>query len=293
MVAVLDDSESVLPPPLAGWVDEIDPDDPDDDDEDDDEKPAPPSRPASDTLPYAWSNNIWALWNPEGTSQGELPPVAIAALADSIAAAGQSPSCVIADLRAEIADAVASGSIKPAQLEREEAAIARLEKELCGGAVPAGKCCKCRVAPRAAKMVSCGHMTLCTACERSVCQHVNGHAGRSKHLARLMCPICRGHELEDDASADSLFKIVDRDGNGVIESGELLLHLLVAGQEADSISELFQSLDTDADGVISRDEWSAGFEQYKSLASTPRATPMATPMATPRGEPEAAPAEDA
>ena len=65
----------------------------------------------------------------------------------------------------------------------------------------------------------------------SVSKHVNGHDERSKHLARLMCPICRGFEVEEGASADRIFEMIDRDGNGVIESSELLLHLLVAGQD--------------------------------------------------------------
>ena len=262
-MVVLHDS-SPLPPPLAPWPydDDEDEDGEDEESAQDEERPAAPR--AEDSL--AWSNNIWRLWNPAGTSTTDLPPVAVAALADAIAAAGQSPTIVVADLRAELADAVANDSLAKGRMAREVAAIDRLEAELCGGAVPADKCAKCRVRPRTARMVSCLHLTLCDACEKSVSLHINGHEERAKHLSRLMCPVCRGFEIEDGASADSIFAIVDRDGNGVIESSELLHHLLVAGQEVESIAELFRVLDTDADGVISREEWNAGFDRFLHLA---------------------------
>ena len=264
-MVVLQES-SPLPPPLAPWPYDDEDDDEEGEEEEsaqDEERPAAPR--AEDSL--AWSKNIWRLWNPEqGTSTTDLPPVAVAALADAIAAAGQSPTIVIADLRAELADAVANDSLAKGRMAREVAAINRLEAELCGGAVPADKCAKCRVRPRTARMVCCMHLTLCDACEKSVSLHVNGHEERAKHLSRLMCPVCRGFEIEDGASADSIFAIVDRDGNGVIESSELLHHLLVAGQEVESIAELFRVLDTDADGVISREEWNAGFDRFLHLA---------------------------
>ena len=97
------------------------------------------------------------------------------------------------------------------------------------------------------------------------------HEQRAKHLARLMCPVCRGHEIEDGATADSIFELVDRDGNGVIQPAELMLHLLISGQEVETVSELFQVLDTDHDGVISRDEWHVGFDRFLRLAQKPEA----------------------
>ena len=283
MVLVDNPSEqpSALPPPLAPWPYSDDDDDSDDEDEDGETATRKKKEDDEPEGPQKWSLTMWRLWNPEGTPIAELPPVAAAALADAIAAAGQSPSLVIADLRAELAEGIDAGGLTEEAAAREEASIARLEAELCGGAVPADKCCKCRVHPRAECMVFCGHRTLCTSCERWVTRQANGDASRSKHLARLMCPICRGFEVESDAKADDLFKIVDRDGNGVIESNELLVHLLVAGQEADSISELFGQMDADADGVISKEEWRAGFKGFLKLA-----TPASTPMPTPRGGPE-------
>lgn len=296
--AVADDTPSPLPPPLAPWPknwrregDDYDGEPSDDDYDGDDIKASSPRAEddaEDDDRSTRWSSNIWQLWNPTGTATTDLPPVAVAALADSIAAAGQSPSFVVADLRAELADNVAGGLTPRDVAVREEAAIGKLEKELCGGAVPADKCAKCRIQPRTARMVSCEHLTLCTPCASSIAKHVNGHDGRSKHLCRLMCPICRGFEVEESASSDAIFDRIDRDGNGVIESSELLLHLLVAGQDAESISELFAALDADADGVISREEWSAGFERFLGVASSP---PKRAPPAVDYAEP--APAEDA
>ena len=271
MVALLKE-RSALPPPLAPWYDE-----PDDDDivASDEEEPTPDatqaSRPEPNENESKWSSNIWRLWNPEGTATMDLPPVAIAALADSLAAAGQPPSIIIADLRDELAEGIASGIIASNRAATEEAAIAKLEAELCGGAVAVDKCCKCRVRGRDACMVGCGHRTLCTACATSVTKHVNGHGQRSRHLARLMCPVCRGFEHEDGASAASVFSMIDRDGNGVIDTSELLMHLLVSGQEPETITELFAGLDTDSDGVISKEEFDAGFQRFMGVAASPAA----------------------
>lgn len=193
-----------------------------------------------------------------------MPPVAAAALADAIAATGNSPALMIADLKAELSDAVERGEIENPAAEQE--AIRKLEKEVCGGAVPLGKCAKCRVAPRDAHMIGCMHLTLCKQCESTVSAHVRGNSERAFKLARLMCPICRGFEVETSASADSVFELIDLNKSGTIESGELLLHLLVAGQEPETISELFAEMDTNQDGVISIDEWRAGFTQFMQLA---------------------------
>ena len=279
-MVVVAEERSVIQP-LAAWYDE-----PDDDDEDDEEVDVPEpthTKPEPNEHETKWSSNIWQLWNPTGTTTTDLPPVAIAALADSLAAAGKSPSIIVADLRAELSDGISSGLLPHNRSAKEEAAIGRLESELCGGAVPVDKCCKCRVNGRDARMVCCQHLTLCAACATSVTKHVNGHEQRAKHLCRLMCPVCRGFEIEAGASAPSIFAMIDRDGNGVIDSSELLMHLLVAGQEPDTIAELFEGLDTDADGVISKDEFSVGFERFLGVASTPP-TPRVAPAATVDGE---------
>ena len=153
MVLVDNPSEqpSALPPPLAPWPYSDDDDDSDDEDEDGETATRKKKEDDEPDGPQKWSLTMWRLWNPEGTPIAELPPVAAAALADAIAAAGQSPSLVIADLRAELAEGIDAGGLTEEAAAREEASIARLEAELCGGAVPADKCCKCRVHPREAK----------------------------------------------------------------------------------------------------------------------------------------------
>ena len=273
-VAVEPAEERSVITPLAAWYDE--PDDEDDEDEEGAE-PEPYTKPEPNENETKWSSNIWRLWNPQGSTTTDLPPVAIAALADSIAAAGKSPSIIVADLRAELSEGIASGLMPQGRAAKEEAAIGRLEAELCGGAVPAGKCCKCRVHDRNARMVGCQHLTLCTVCATSVTKHVNGHDERAKHLSRLMCPVCRGFEIEAGASAESIFAIIDRDGNGVIDSSELLMHLLVAGQEPDTIAELFTGLDANADGVISKEEFAAGFDRFLGIASCCPPAPKLAP----------------
>ena len=213
-----------------------------------------------------WSMAEWNKWTP-GTAPTALPPVAVAALADAIAQTGNSPRTMVADLRLELSEAVASGRADEEVAKGNEADLVQLEAELCGAAVPVDKCCKCRVEPREAKMVSCGHRTLCTACHKTAVAHCGGEdTPRAGKLARLMCPVCRGFELEAEATADSIFAIIDTNKSGTIESSELLLHLLVAGQEPETIAELFLGLDTDQDGVISKDEWRAGYARFLNLA---------------------------
>jgi len=58
----------------------------------------------------------------------------------------------------------------------------------------------------------------------------------------------------------SAFDIIDADGNGFISPDELLQHLLAAGQEPETISELFSRMDTSKDGRISREEWTAALD---------------------------------
>ena len=65
-------------------------------------------------------------------------------------------------------------------------------------------------------------------------------------------------------AVDKAFAEIDTNNNGTIDHKELLQHLLATGQEPETISELFAALDTNKDGEITRDEFAAGFEKYKS-----------------------------
>ena len=60
--------------------------------------------------------------------------------------------------------------------------------------------------------------------------------------------------------ADSLFAKADANGDGFIDSNELLLYLLGSGAEPDLVSDLFAQIDTNKDGKISKDEWRAAYD---------------------------------
>ena len=47
-----------------------------------------------------------------------------------------------------------------------------------------------------------------------------------------------------------------------------MMHLLGCGQEHESVSALFKVLDTDGDGLISREEFIAGFEKLRVAESS-------------------------
>ena len=111
-------AESVLPPPLASWPYS---DEEDDDEGEEAEAGAPAAAEAGSSSSAApWNAAIWNIWTPgfDFKSTTELPPVAVAALADAMAKGGQSPSLIIAGLREELADSSSSEST-----EAEEAAM--------------------------------------------------------------------------------------------------------------------------------------------------------------------------
>jgi len=71
------------------------------------------------------------------------------------------------------------------------------------------------------------------------------------------------------ADADAIFAIIDIDGDGTISEAELVAHLTGAGYTEVAVSKIFEKLDTNQDGVLSRDELRAGFVQYSPLRSAP------------------------
>ena len=110
--------------------------------------------------------------------------MAVAALADALAAKGIPPSVMISELREELAES----GLGERSWRAEEAAITRLELELCHGP-PRDVCVKCRRAPREASMIGCGHTVLCAPCEQQVQQHIKARPGMSEvKLCRLLCP---------------------------------------------------------------------------------------------------------
>ena len=76
------------------------------------------------------------------------------------------------------------------------------------------------------------------------------------------------------ATSDELFDEIDTDKNGTIEDHELLLHCVDKGMPEGAIAQLFQKLDVESDGHISREEWTEGFSLYEfaSQHTSPPAT---------------------
>ena len=75
---------------------------------------------------------------------------------------------------------------------------------------------------------------------------------------------------EIDAEAERLFGRIDFNKNGVIDANELLKHLLEAGVDTDEITRTFAAIDTDGDGMITKEEWRAGYARYLAADETSR-----------------------
>jgi len=66
---------------------------------------------------------------------------------------------------------------------------------------------------------------------------------------------------------NAIFDQIDADKSGEIDPTELMMHLLGVGQEHESVSALFKVLDKDGDGLISREEFVAGFAKMDISAN--------------------------
>lgn len=75
---------------------------------------------------------------------------------------------------------------------------------------------------------------------------------------------------------DAIFDAIDADKSGEIDQTELIMHLLGLGQEHESVSELFAVLDADGDGLISREEFIAGFDKLTAKLSRVTRGPRVT-----------------
>ena len=74
--------------------------------------------------------------------------------------------------------------------------------------------------------------------------------------------------MKASAKAEELFDVIDTDKSGTIDADELLKHFLKIGVDADEISHAFAAIDTNSDGMITRDEWRAGYARYLGSAGT-------------------------
>jgi len=74
-----------------------------------------------------------------------------------------------------------------------------------------------------------------------------------------------------------LFKYLDIDGNGFIESCELHSKLNEIGYLEDEIERIFMLIDTNGDGVISFEEFEEGFDKFKAIFSSPLSPAVRSP----------------
>jgi len=73
--------------------------------------------------------------------------------------------------------------------------------------------------------------------------------------------------LEKDALA--VFNILDEDSDGAITRSELSARLLSWNYGADRIELVFGKIDTDNDGKITQDEWQAAYVKHPTLRTAP------------------------
>merc|ERR1712166_1170489 len=71
-------------------------------------------------------------------------------------------------------------------------------------------------------------------------------------------------KTKDQLEAKRIFDLIDTSKDGLVSLEELMLYLLDQGMEAEEISDLFQGLDEDHDGVLTLEEWEKGFSAYKA-----------------------------
>lgn len=70
-------------------------------------------------------------------------------------------------------------------------------------------------------------------------------------------------------AADALFNVLDRNGDNSISEQELASHLLLARYTEEAILTLFQTLDVDSDGSVSRVELREAFVRHPPLRNAP------------------------
>jgi Ca2+-binding EF-hand superfamily protein len=69
--------------------------------------------------------------------------------------------------------------------------------------------------------------------------------------------------------ADTIFSVIDIDGDGTITLEELSNHMTKSGYADDVVEKIFSKFDINKDGGVSRDEFRAGLLQFSPLRSAP------------------------
>ena len=72
------------------------------------------------------------------------------------------------------------------------------------------------------------------------------------------------HEIE--AEANEVFEVIDRNSDGLISKDELCQHLKSSEYSAEEIDLMFDSLDVNADGYVSRQEMQQAFKRFESAS---------------------------
>ena len=72
------------------------------------------------------------------------------------------------------------------------------------------------------------------------------------------------HEIE--AEANEVFEAIDRNSDGLISKDELCQHLTSSEYSAEDIDLMFESLDVNADGYVSREEMQQAFKRFDSAS---------------------------
>jgi len=92
-------------------------------------------------------------------------------------------------------------------------------------------------------------------------------AAAAASLAADPDKVSQKEQLAKDA--DMIFNIMDLDGSGTVSMEEMTTHLSASGYTADIITKIFNKIDTNKDGEISRTEFRNGFSKMAGLQSAP------------------------
>merc|ERR1719440_527135 len=95
-------------------------------------------------------------------------------------------------------------------------------------------------------------------------------AGKTAVDAEELCGVLPDNVCEQIyEDADAVFSVIDVNGDGSVSMDELTSHLMKSGYNEAAVQKVFEKLDTDKDGELSKEELRAGFLQYSPLREAP------------------------
>ena len=86
------------------------------------------------------------------------------------------------------------------------------------------------------------------------------HFGIFRSVVRLLLPFSSGKIPTN--TPNILFDIIDSDNDGSISVHENAVFFQISNLDLKYVPEAFQAIDNDKNGVISRDEFVAAYEEY-------------------------------